>query len=392
MPDFFLLWVSFNYESLYSFHIFQEFNIFTLFSGLNGMISALKIINVYDYLSNNNDYTNVAVMLGLAAAHRGTSNNTVYKILSLRNECILPSTCADLEISPMCRTASCMGLGLLFQGTGDRWIVEVLLKEIGKPPGPEMENHIDRESYSLTAGIALGMVTLGKANSLDSYISPDGVRILQQLHQYMNGGNKSSNVIARERQNPPSFHVLEGHFINTNVTSPGSTLALGLMYFNSNNPTITSYMEVPETQYLLEYIRPDFFYLRMISRCLVNWNKVVASKEWIMSHFPPLLKDLFETTRESLERTENFDRPNDYELLAQCFCNILAGLLFSVAMKYAGSHNIEAYQLIDFYIQKFFDSNQAKSLILTESGKYTIENTINMLLSMLLFYNLFKLN
>ena len=30
----------------------------------------------------------------------------------------------------------------------------------GRPPGPEMENSVDRESYSLAAGLALGNVML----------------------------------------------------------------------------------------------------------------------------------------------------------------------------------------------------------------------------------------
>ena len=32
---------------------------------------------------------------------------------------------------------------------------------VGRPPGPEMENCMDRESYSLAAGLALGMVMMG---------------------------------------------------------------------------------------------------------------------------------------------------------------------------------------------------------------------------------------
>lgn len=38
---------------------------------------------------------------------------------------------------------------------------------IGRPPGPEMEYCTDRESYSLAAGLALGMVCLG-VSSLSS--------------------------------------------------------------------------------------------------------------------------------------------------------------------------------------------------------------------------------
>lgn len=35
------------------------------------------------------------------------------------------------------------------------------LEEIGHTPGPELEFAEDRESYSLTAGLTLGMVMLG---------------------------------------------------------------------------------------------------------------------------------------------------------------------------------------------------------------------------------------
>ena len=48
--------------------------------------------------------------------------------------------------------AGLVGLGLLYQGTGHRHMAEVCLTELGRPPGPEMENCTDRESYSLAAG------------------------------------------------------------------------------------------------------------------------------------------------------------------------------------------------------------------------------------------------
>lgn len=50
-----------------------------------------------------------------------------------------------------------------------------------------MENCVERESYALTAGLALGLVTLGKGES------PPGLKDLQLpdiLHYYMVGGNK----------------------------------------------------------------------------------------------------------------------------------------------------------------------------------------------------------
>ena len=54
-----------------------------------------------------------------------------------------------------------MGVGMVYANTGHRHMVEVCLKELGKPPGPELENSVDRESYSLTAGLALGLIAMG---------------------------------------------------------------------------------------------------------------------------------------------------------------------------------------------------------------------------------------
>ena len=41
----------------------------------------------------------------------------------------------------------------------------------GRPPGPEMENSIDRESYSLAAGFALGNVKLAVSVLATSVLS-----------------------------------------------------------------------------------------------------------------------------------------------------------------------------------------------------------------------------
>ena len=40
----------------------------------------------------------------------------------------------------------------------------------GRPPGPEMENCNDRESYSLAAGMALGLVMFGVSYVLISFV------------------------------------------------------------------------------------------------------------------------------------------------------------------------------------------------------------------------------
>ena len=58
---------------------------------------------------------------------------------------------------------------------------------LGSPPGPELEYAVDRESYSLAAGLSLGMITLGCGNNLPGMTDLD---MVDQLYHYINGGIK----------------------------------------------------------------------------------------------------------------------------------------------------------------------------------------------------------
>ena len=71
----------------------------------------------------------------------------------------------------------------------------------GRPPGPEMENCSERESYSLAAGLALGLVMLGKGKVVTGLAD---LNIADELYQYMVGGHKRPLVSAPDR---PSARV-----------------------------------------------------------------------------------------------------------------------------------------------------------------------------------------
>lgn len=58
---------------------------------------------------------------------------------------------------------------------------------VGRPPGPEMENCVDRESYTLAAGLALGLVLLERGSDLSGLTD---LGIADTLHYYMVGGHK----------------------------------------------------------------------------------------------------------------------------------------------------------------------------------------------------------
>lgn len=70
----------------------------------------------------------------------------------------------------------------------------------------------------------------------------------------------------RDKYKVASFQIKEGSSVNLDVTAPGATIALGLMYLGTENKTVADWMAPPETEYLLDFVRPDFLMLRVLSR------------------------------------------------------------------------------------------------------------------------------
>ncbi|EDW62517.1 anaphase-promoting complex subunit 1 [Drosophila virilis] len=322
---------------------------FLMALGLNGHLKSLSFMSVYKYLVKCDEMTSVGLLLGISAAHRGSMDTKTTKLLSVHLEALLPATAMELDIPQSTQVAALMGIGLLYQGSAKRHIAEVLLQEIGRPPGPEMENSIERESYAMTAGLALGLVTLGQGES------PAGLRDLQlpdTLHYYMVGGVKRPiGGSQKEKYRLASFQVREGDSVNIDVTAPGATLALGLMFFDSGNTAIAEWMQPPDSRYLLDMVRPDFLLLRTIARGLILWQQVQPDNDWFQAQFPQTLRTHLRLPTREDEPPEDSDV--DYEAITQAYCNILAGAAFCIGLKYAGTENPIAFTTLRAVIKEF---------------------------------------
>ncbi|XP_017050802.1 anaphase-promoting complex subunit 1 [Drosophila ficusphila] len=346
---------------------------FLMALGLNGHLKTLSFMSVYKYLVKCDEMTNVGLLLGISAAHRGSMDTKTTKLLSVHLEALLPATAMELDIPQSTQVAALMGIGLLYQGSAKRHIAEVLLQEIGRPPGPEMENCVERESYAMTAGLSLGLVTLGQGES------PAGLRDLQlpdTLHYYMVGGVKRPiSGSQKEKYRLASFQVREGDNVNIDVTAPGATLALGLMFFNSGNAAIAEWMQPPDSRYLLDMVRPDFLLLRTIARGLILWQDIRPDNEWFQAQFPS-------TLRIHLLLPSHDDEPAgedvDYEAIAQAYCNIMAGAAFCIGLKYAGTEDMVAFATLRAVIKEFL------SFPGTAMGECTGRTTVESCLMVLL--------
>lgn len=345
---------------------------FLMALGLNGHLKNLSHMNLHDYLCKGHELTTVALLLGTAAAKRGTMDVTITKMLSIHIDALLPPTSAELDLHHSAQVAAILGVGLLYQGTAQRRMAEVLLSEIGRPPGPEMENAVNRESYSLAAGLALGLVMLEHGNEAASVVD---LKIADQLYHYMVGGQtKPQTGTQKEKFKSPSYQIKEGDSVNINVTGPGATLALGLMFMKTKNTSVAAWFDAPDTQVLLDFIRPDFLLLRLLSRGLIMWDSIHPSTNWVESHIPAIVHQCDTTSAES----EAANSDIDMESLSQAKINIIAGCCMAMGLRFAGSANQEAFSCLMHYTKYCKDllSNSA----VEQAGKPTVETCLNTIL------------
>jgi len=213
---------------------------FLMALGLNGHLSALNTTDIYEYLTQGVVTTTVGILLGMAANKMGTCDPSVSKVLCLHIPSLLPPTFATIEVASPVQIAAISGIGLLYQKSRHRLMTEFLLKELGKRP---TNIPSDRESYSLSCGLALGMINLSLGEENDTGISD--LHIEERLHRYIIGGrveNESHYDIDNPdrlpqtgsgNENERTSLILEGDAINIDVTAPGAILALGLIYIRS---------------------------------------------------------------------------------------------------------------------------------------------------------------
>jgi anaphase-promoting complex subunit 1 len=133
-------------------------------------------------------------------------------------------------------------------------------------------------------------------------------------------------------------------------------------------------MEAPDSQQLLDSIRPDFLLLRTLARGLILWDDVMPTRDWVESNVPPNIR------RYSLRNPGDPDSQSqqvDYETMNQAFYNIMAGSCFVLGLKFAGSANADAFNTLYRY-SKVLISLSGRS-VAEWAGKATLEACLNTL-------------
>ncbi|EGD73279.1 hypothetical protein PTSG_12238 [Salpingoeca rosetta] len=306
----------------------EEYAGFLFGLGLQGHLPSLSNHDVSKYLNDGHELVCIALLLGMAAARPGTMDTRTSKMLAIHLEDFLPPTSHGEEVTAKItintQTAALVGMGLLYRGTCHRRIAEVMLAVMGRPPCVGLAGPLDRESFALGAGFALGLIVLGKGGHA---IGLEDLALEDVLYHYIKGARKRSPDTSQTGE-----RVLENDMINTHVTAPAAVVALGLMYMKTNNEAVAARLALPDTQFLLDTVRPDVLLLLVMSRSLILWDDIEPTREWIDSQCPPVVQ------RYAIENRDVHRVDEDVlETARQAQVFILAGACLALGLRFAGT-------------------------------------------------------
>eukprot|EP00871_Galdieria_phlegrea_P003648 jgi/Galph1/4284/GphlegSOOS_G2887.1 len=324
--------------------------------GLTGHLPVLQTTDWYSYLVGKDELTCIGLILGVSCSGRGTMENATTKMLCIHIHHFNPLSFSqpDWDIPISVQAAACLGLGLIYQATCHRLMVEGLLSEMTRKPGPCTSLN-QRQSFSLATGFGLGLICLGMGSKSTAL---EDLHLEEQLYALIDGKKTKSSKTTRQGfiidSNP---NLILEDMPNLDVTAPAALIALCLMYVQSNEERVAHHLVIPQTINDLERLRPDHLYLRILCQQMILWDSVEASEDFLVGLIPNVYKECLLVHLRKEGKEENLD--NLFELfgmlltkeytednLTETVMVILIAGCVSIALRYAGTHDRDAYALV----------------------------------------------
>lgn len=318
--------------------------------GLHGHLRVLNITDIFQYYAQEHEITTVGLMLGLAASYRGTMQPAISKSLYVHIPARSPSSFPELELPTLLQSAALLSVGLLYEGSAHPQAMQVLLGEIGRRSGGD--NVLEREGYAVSAGFSLGLVALGHGDDALGFMDT----VVDQLFQYIGGKELKNDRFHHFTPSVDEFHRNVGQVsdvvpINVDVTAPGAIVALALLYMKTESELILSKLSIPQTHFEMQYVRPDFIMLRVIARNLIMWSRVSPSEDWIQAQVPEVVQKCIRGLNDEMRDTDEMDT----EAFIQAYVNIVVGACISLGLRFAGTRDGNAQDLLYKYAVYFLN-------------------------------------
>lgn len=290
---------------------------FLLGLGLSGHLRKLEEWHIYNYLGPKHPLTSVGLLIGMAASLRGTMDNKLTKVLSVHAVALLPLGANDLNVPILVQTAGLIGIGLLYLESQHRRMSDILFSQISGKVS-HIENDEEQEGYRLAAGISLGLINLGKGDDLRG---PGDTVVVETLLSIVTGLKDSQLDLESDK------------------SGSAAVIALALIYLQTGNAGVAEKLQVPESEQLLDYVRPDCLLLRCMAKNVIMWEHIGKSVAWVEAEVPERLR-----AKHSLMDMHELDSDQ------VGFFSILGGACFALALKYASSQDLTARDTLLHYL------------------------------------------
>uniref|UniRef100_A0A7E4W5X7 Anaphase-promoting complex subunit 1 n=1 Tax=Panagrellus redivivus TaxID=6233 RepID=A0A7E4W5X7_PANRE len=172
-----------------------------------------------------------STVMAIAASNRGTCDMTFFRVISTFLPFYTEPTNIGLKISPFSQVSALVSLGLLFEGTCNQSMTNLLIDEMAKETvfGFGDEGTVSRYSYILCAGVAVGLINLGQGVNLRNAEAPTTLKlgIDERLELLLTGGPRMSiTSFGRANKNMCPVQAVDLASINnpngTKLVSTGS--------------------------------------------------------------------------------------------------------------------------------------------------------------------------
>jgi len=297
---------------------------FLLALGLNGHLRSLAKWVAFKYLTPKHTMTSIGLLLGLSASYLGTMDTLITRLLSVHVTRLLPPGAAELNLSPLTQTTGIMGIGLLYYNSQHRRMSDVMISEVENNDAEEGRTQdaiLRDEGYRLAAGFSLGLINLGQGKRLHSLHDMGVVERLLAIAV----GTKNVNLV----------HVLDR-------ATAGAVMGIAFIFLKTNDHVIAKKIDIPDTLHQFDYVRPDIFLLRTLAKHLIMWDSIEPTAEFVKHSLPPAYR-----WRSSLKGTKYLSTED------MPFFNIVAGICFSIGLRFSGSQREDVRDLLVGYLDQF---------------------------------------
>jgi hypothetical protein len=378
-------WILFNKPGAASY----EHGGFLLGLGLLKQLDSLYSTDIYQYMKTAHDGITIGILLGRATSKISTMEESLSRTLCLHISYLIPSS-LELSIPITTQCAASVGLGLLYLGTGNRLMTEMLLNQIGRKFSAEKNMNINYlENYNLCLGFSIGLINLcmGKMN-----INED-LKLEEKLLNFANGGRKieliNKNLHDDMSNSNSNFNFnnytnlfptkkfsqtyVEEFEVNLKITAAAAYACLSLIYLKSGNTQLANKIKIPTNLYQLENFRPFNLYLAILTKNLIQWDNIEDSESWILTQIPEFIKFLHEEKLSTIEENIIYSSKIniiEFSQISTSYYYAIAAGVMSLGFKHLGSNNKEISKIVINIINRLRKLKVVSEIIVREQRKY----------------------